>query len=136
VTTELRKAKHDIRAFIRMHWDDEKLAAVYAFNQDGKMDLHNACSCVLGVTLAATLHHERCGPLFTDMHYSVAKFLPGAREAEMGYVKFRSCCVEGRTVDEWPGIAQRRLSAILRAEMRRRSRVALQSMPELTHAHA
>jgi hypothetical protein len=135
VTTDLRKAKHDIRAFIQAHWSDEKLAEVYVFNQDGKMDLHNACSCVLGVTLAATLHHKQCGPLLSDMHYSVAKFLPGAREAEMGYAKIRSCCVEGRTADEWPGIAQRRLSAIFRSEMRRRRRVAVQTIPELAHAH-
>ncbi len=118
----LRECKQAIRSFIRQHWDDQRLHDVYAFNRDGRMDEMNTCSCLVGCTMAAVLHgsHEGC----LERHYLDAKSLPGATETELAYMMLRW---KGMRIppsyDEEPPIQQRRLSAILRGELRRRDRV-------------
>ncbi len=115
----LRECKKAIRSFIRQHWDDQRLAEVYAFNRDGRMDEMNTCSCLIGCTLPACLHMNCDG-----RHYLDAKALPGAISAELAYmmlgwkgIRIVPLC------GEEPPIRQRRLSAILRGELRRRDRI-------------
>lgn len=123
--TELQKAKAAIRAFIREHWSDQKLAEVYAFNADGKMNNLCACNCILGVTLSSIMHQgqpwdctERVGYTHYS-HYLEAKLLNGGTKAEIAYMTLG---VRGGY--DWRIVQQRRLSAILRAEMRLRARRA------------
>ncbi len=117
----LRECKQAIRSFIRQHWDDQRLASVYAFNRDGRMDEMNTCSCLIGCTLPACLH---TGHECDESHYMNAKALSGATEAELAYMMLRW---KGMHIfpayDEELGIQQRRLSAILRGEIRRRDRI-------------
>jgi hypothetical protein len=124
----LKLAKANIRAFVRENWSDQKLAEVYAFNADGKMNFHNPCSCLIGVTDSDTLH-EDCGwqmqvqilstgcvlnKLNSDHHYVLCqgRLVTKAWFAEQAYRDLGG-----------PALAQKRLSAILRAEMKRRERV-------------
>lgn len=125
----LREAKQAIRSFIRAFWDDQKLHEVYAFNADGKMEHDDPCGCIRGVTLAETLHTLD----FTGMcpygngclHYS--QCCSGtAMYAEHGHLRigYRTDADfnyedEDRDSDL---LRQRRMSAILRAELRRRAR--------------
>lgn len=116
----LRESKNAIRYFIRAHWDDQRLHDVYAFNRDGRMKFIYPCCCLLGVTQAAVLH-ERCDGL---SHYLPAKELPGAEEAELAYGRLRCFGFPvglKLSVEHMDALLQRRLSAILRAEMRRRN---------------
>ncbi len=118
----LRECKQAIRSFIRQHWDDQRLASVYAFNRDGKMDDFSCCACLIGCTLAKSLHVESC----SKGHYIEAHELPGSTEAEQGYMGLAWVCTD---VSRWSdseygdALQQRRLSAILRGELRRRDRV-------------
>ncbi len=119
----LRECKQAIRSFVRQHWDDQRLHDVYAFNRDGRMDEMNTCSCLIGCTLADVLHdsHRKCN----ERHYLKAKYeLPTAFEAEqaymsLGWMSTHPIVAYGK---ESP-VRQRRLSAILRGELRRRDRV-------------
>lgn len=58
-------------------WPDEKLAAVFAFNQDGKMRWSDSCCCLLGVDGSDVLHQEENGicPVDVDFigHYAMAR---------------------------------------------------------------
>lgn len=116
----LKEAKAVIRAFIRANWNDQKLHDVYAFNRDGRMHFTSVCSCIIGVTGASTLH-DVC----TSAHYhSVKLFTPGAWQAEVGYRVLHHSRFDGVSIEgSWhPKLAQVRLSAMIRAEMRRRDR--------------
>ena len=127
-----------VRNWIKQ-FSDQKLAEVYAFNQDGKMSYVNPCSCILGVTLSDKLHtsFKECIHELVPGHYSMAKALPGAYEAEEAYLKLSIVACDF--------IARWRLSRILKAEMlqRDRARAALrtagagverqESDKELTH---
>jgi hypothetical protein len=121
----LKEAKQTIRKFIQQHWSDQKLVEVYAFNADGKMTFDHCCDCIRGVTLADTLHcsSKDCDSLgILPDHYIKAGFLEGAGETEsayrkLGYVNLRITYPSGND-----SLRQRRLSAILRAEIRLRSR--------------
>ncbi len=118
----LRECKQAIRSFVRQHWDDQRLHDVYAFNRDGKMDDFSCCACLIGCTLAKSLHVESC----SMGHYTEAHELPGSTEAEQGYMGLAWVCTD---VSRWSdseygdALQQRRLSAILRGELRRRDRV-------------
>ncbi len=121
----LKQSKQAIRAFIRMHWSDQKLTEVYAFNRDGKMHWNDYCGCLLGVTLSQILHTRQsiCPDWAPGSHYTRAKLsLPRAATLEEAYWYLGDgCYIRGNVCDD--ALAQRRLSAILRAEMRRRERV-------------
>lgn len=43
--------------FVRQ-WDDQKLAEVLAFAEDGKMDFADTCCCLIGVASSANLHEN------------------------------------------------------------------------------
>lgn len=145
----LQENKRVIRAFVRAHWSDQKLHDVYAFNRDGRMTFQNSCACILGVTGSDVLHDDVqiCPESHEDPfgsvtgHYSrLRKTLPGACEAEVAYqqlgyrVIFKSsvvCEIQQTSGDDNIITRQNILSAILRAEIRRRSRAtAPASAPE------
>ena len=129
---DLRKAKRIIRGWVRTHFDDQKLASVAAFNQDGRMSFMDPCSCLMGVTYSDRLH---AGQSCSREHYWAARridlaqtlrfaFLPTARigKVEKAYnflgftADFSSCFGDDR-------LRCRRLAALLRAEMHRRYRL-------------
>lgn len=64
-----------VKKFVSDHWSDEKICAVMAFNQDGKMKFSNTCSCIIGVHTSDVLHDECCS---VD-HYSKAKKMAWSR---------------------------------------------------------
>lgn len=118
----LKQAKRDIRAFIQQHWTDQRVAECYAFNADGHMRFSNCCGCIIGVTLSTHLHktdNTHPCPDILRSHYQIAATLDGGRRAEIAYAQLMYTHGPGR----FPGLAQRRFSAILRAEMRRRDRI-------------
>lgn len=52
----MKNDREIVKRFISEHWTDEKLAQVFAFNEDGKMDFLDPCACILGVHSSAILH--------------------------------------------------------------------------------
>jgi hypothetical protein len=131
---ELRGSKQLIRGWVRSHFSDQQLASVAAFNQDRKMSFRNPCSCLMGVTYSGNLHvSDECDGL----HYwrarredltqtrRFAAWFPNSRvgKVEKAYIflgfsdSFYSCFGDD-------SIRQRRFAAILRAEMRHRSRTS------------
>jgi hypothetical protein len=134
----LGDAKMELRSFIHEFWSDQKLAEVYAFNADGKMSYRNMCCCLIGVTDSDTLHNVYCGDslLFgsipSDHHYHQFKNRIGARAeiAEGAYMmiaRHPPVQIVPRVAAWMPlddELGQRRFSAIMRAEMRRRARAA------------
>ncbi len=125
---QLRRDKQHIREYIREHFSDEKLAQVYAFNRDGKMEFYNRCACLLGVTLSAQLHEQPCADEMRlregKGHYLNAKRLGGACRAEMSYGTLATDYARESWGYHLVSLRQCRLSAILRAELRRRDRLA------------
>src|ERR1041385_5578348 len=127
----LRESKQLIRRWISERFSDERLAEVYAFNQDGRMRFLDPCGCLLGVTGAETLHSKKCSAGWPP-HY--AKILHGSRFAHqvqdaynvLGWAKTIS--VRGgakRESEDWRRI---RLGAIPRAQMRLRARTRQQEL--------
>jgi len=123
----ISESRKVIRAFIQKHWDDQRLHDVYAFNADGKMRFASSCCCLMGVTLAETLH-SNCQCIYNrllDAHYFKAQRLPGGLAAEEGYrvlgyyLYTRGSTPRIQVSDE---LRRLRLSALLRAEIRRRVR--------------
>lgn len=127
---ELRNSKRIVREWVRANFSDQKLANVVAFNADGKMNFRNPCGCLMGVTYSEPLH---AGYGCNRQHYWVARrqdlaqtrrfaaLFPTFRigKAEKAYYflglspAFNDCFGDDR-------LRQRRFSALLRAEMRRR----------------
>lgn len=122
----IQNARRAIRPFIQT-FSDQRLAEVYAFNADGKMKWTDPCGCIIGVAGASYLHNGQQDCPDHHRHYLPVKFgadyhqdasieeldaLPLPKTAEWGYLNLGSYSV-----------ARLRLSAILRAEMRRRSRI-------------
>jgi len=118
LSKQLSMARKDIRAFIQTHWSDQKLHDVYAFNADGKMRFGSTCCCLMGVTLT-TPHIRECPQPIVPNHYFRAQLLPGGHEAENGYRLFGFFKTFGCSSD---ALRRVRLSALLRAEIRRRAR--------------
>ena len=130
---ELRNAKRVVRDWVRVNFDDQKLASVAAFNADGKMSFRNPCGCLMGVTYSDRLH---TGLDCDGEHYWLARrqdlaqtrrfaaLLPSSRvgKAEKAY----NFLGFSPTFDNSFGddrIRRRRFAALLRAEMRRRERL-------------
>lgn len=128
---ELRTSKKIVREWVRVHFSDQKLASVVAFNADGKMSFRNPCGCLMGVTHSEPLH---VGHNCDREHYWMARredlaqtrrlaaLFPTSRigKAEKAYNflgfsrSFSSCFGDDQ-------LRRRRFSALLRAEMRRRT---------------
>jgi hypothetical protein len=129
---ELRRSKKTLRTWVRTHFSDQQLASVAAFNADGQMSFRHPCGCLLGVTYSDPLHTDAgC----SQEHYqrarqedrkqtSILGSFFSSRElgqVERAYLflgftqRFHDCFGD----DE---VRRRRLAALLRAEMRYRSR--------------
>jgi len=108
-----------IQNWIRAYFSDQKLAEVYAFNEDRKMRFQHPCACILGVTFCINLHDDVRGcmqqPREHWNHYIDATSLPGAAEVERAYLSL------GLVSFDW--IARLRMRWILRSEMKRRERL-------------
>lgn len=114
----IKQAKQAIRPFIAT-FSDPRLADVYAANADGKMSFYDPCGCLRGVAyegLAVHTRADRCDLCHYDMVDDDV-----AIAAEWGYNKL---AFGEHLLDAADAIRQRRLSPILRAEIRRRDRLA------------
>jgi hypothetical protein len=119
----LKESKQLIRLWISERFSDERLAEVYAFNQDGRMRYCSPCCCLRGVTEAERLHDfdEACD----RQHYIRLNTAEGV-EAELAYNVLGNVAAHRPNFGD--GLRQRRLSAILRAQMRIRSRARQQEL--------
>jgi hypothetical protein len=136
---KLQEAKRIIRKLIG-GWADQKLAAVYAFNEDGKMSYFGTCNCLIGVHSSEVLHTVcRDAEGFQSGHYADA--IGGLQREEAAYLilggtygdaikeacapeAVKEACAPEAVRAERRRLRQVRFSAILRAEMRRRQRAA------------
>ncbi len=78
-----------LKAWLK-EWPDQKLYDVYAFAQDGKMNYHDGCSCILGVYSSKVLHQssdftERGTCIEQSDHYGMLKSQPGMARIEFAY---------------------------------------------------
>lgn len=132
---DLRNAKRVVRGWVRIHFDDQKLASVAAFNQDANMSFMNPCSCLMGVTYSDRLHvghgcsrEHYWAARRTDMeqtHRFAAFFSAsqiGKAEKAYNFLGFTPACGTCFGDDQ---IRRRRFAALLRAEMRRRYRLTV-----------
>lgn len=118
--------KHpEIRAFLATHYSDEKLAALLAHAEDGKLAFYSCC-CLVGT---ATSNHALrghsaildaiawlpCGvpPFMFPQHYRDAKELNGAEAAENAFMMLGESDEERRAA----------LMPLIEKEMKRRERV-------------
>ena len=130
--TELRSAKQIVRAWVRTHFSDYKLASVVAFNADGRMSFQNPCGCLMGVTFSEPLHvgEQTCN----HEHYWKARRQDLAQTRRFAALFPRSRMGKAEKAYNFLGFShrlsgcfgdddlrQRRFSALLRAEMRRRA---------------
>lgn len=123
--TTLKQAKKDVRLFLRNHYSDERLAMLLAHLQSGKFSYFSCC-CFVGIP---TAEHSLRGELFQGSeygnHYAVAKGLIGALAAERGAFALGHIGVNIESNDSFDVARNKRLIAIVRAEMwRREKRVA------------
>jgi len=137
---ELRKSKEIVRAWIRAHFSDQKLASVAAFNADGRMSFRNPCGCLMGVTFSDRLHE---GHGCNREHYWMARrqdlmetrrfaaLFPTTRigKTEKAY-NFLGFSRDFNTCFGDDELRRRRFAAILRAEMRLRARLRLAAQTE------
>lgn len=77
-----------VKQFISERWSDQKIAEVFAFNQDGKMQATHTCCCLIGVSSSENLHADPCGVT----HYlnlrrtDVPEFGGDVAKAEVAYL--------------------------------------------------
>jgi hypothetical protein len=120
---ELKKAKQTVRAFLALHYTDERLAWLLAHARSGLLAFHSCC-CLIGVptadhalrAAASEIHPCNSG----QRHLFGARKLELAREAEdafelLGLVGLRSSRVGDAA-------RRRRVIPVILAEMRRRAR--------------
>lgn len=131
MTAQQERKKH-IRAFF-VHYTDERLAALLAHAQDGKLS-YLSCCCFIGVATADhALYGERSSEFLEHLngfelispepHYDRAQELPGASAAEEAFaalVQNLACATQAQA----DTITRRILIPMIRAEMRRRDRLA------------
>jgi hypothetical protein len=120
----LKVAKQDIRDYL-IHYSDEKLAALLAHAQDGKLAFYSCC-CLIG---SATADHAlRPRTIFwrntakLEPHYARAQELEGSEEAEWAYGKGLLAGARVWSEPARDALRRRRLIPILKAELHRRQR--------------
>ena len=111
---ELRSHKQAIRSFIREHWSDQKLAEVTAFCADGKMQMWDSRKCLLAATYFDALPGIKG-------HYQKMRTFPNADCVEEAY---RHLGFPGWWFFGKQPLRDRRLLPILKAEARRRDKIA------------
>jgi hypothetical protein len=114
---ELSEGKEILRTFMREHYTDERLAMLLEHAQSGRLRFISCC-CFIGV---ATADHPLVGfsVYLNDTHYIAAQQLSGAYDAETAYRRLGAASLEEREA-----MRRRRIIPIIRAEMRRRDRLA------------
>lgn len=107
--TRTQELKQPIRAFMREHYTDERLAQLLAHAQEGKLAYYSCC-CFIGVATANHALRLKDVRVHHNEHYERAQLLSGSRDAEYAFLLI------GHTD------AQRRrlLIPMIRAEMKRR----------------
>lgn len=124
MNTLLKTSKRAIRAFLQTDaWTEEKLCALLAHAQD-KLSYWSCCCLVGSVNAPHALKGVICGGLDSvEDHTFEARALPGADTAEEGFynlpVVFDLC----PSSDDGDTYRRLILVPIIRAELRRRSRL-------------
>lgn len=129
--------KLPIRAFFT-HYNDEKLAALLAHAQSGKLS-YSSCCCFVG---SATSNHALQGRLLPPQmlsyridgisvlisppvqHLLDARSLSGAVEAEQGFFDLAVSKVASGDHDQNDALRRRRLIPMIKAEMKRREKLS------------
>jgi hypothetical protein len=119
---QLKENKQIIRNFLREHYTDEKLVMLLAHAQSGKLSFHSCC-CFIGIP---TADHALQGKnvIGYESHYKISEMLSGAGRAEEAYARldYPIATDEERR--------RRRLISIVKAEIRRRDRLAQSARQE------
>ena len=123
----LRKIKAPIRAWLRL-FPDDRLAALLAHAQDGKL-MYNSCCCLIGALTADHPLQQQSPPQCNHWHYGNhlfrARQIPGALQAESAF----NALGFGQETRRRPryghdALRRRRLIPMIRAEMRERDQIA------------
>jgi hypothetical protein len=112
--TKQQERKRIMRSFMQNHYTDERLAMLLAHAQQGKLR-YMSCCCFIGITTAN--HPLQEGISYADgEHFYRLRNNYGYVTAEIAFQK----CAPGRSDEE----RRRILIPMIRAEMRRRDRLA------------
>lgn len=124
---DLKTAKGHIRAWIRAHFSDQKCAEVLAFAQDGRMSYTDPCGCLMGVTKSSYLHQG--DHICTSRHYDEACEFDAEGNAERGFKNLAYPDGQDEESADWgtDTLRLRRFIPILKAEIRRRDRAAMEA---------
>jgi hypothetical protein len=114
---QFKQSKQAIRNFMQLHYTDERLAQLLAHAQEGKLSFMSCC-CFIAIPTANHALRQRGE---TGGHLLIARTLPGAIEAELAFMSL------GQDTRR-----RRILIPMVRAEMRRRERVTLESSKLVT----
>jgi hypothetical protein len=108
--TAQQERKQALRAFMQMHYTDEKLAALLAHARDGKL-MYWSCCCFIGLHNAP---HAYASSMLSgeSQHFSIAYSLKGGEEANTAYAQLSK--------NDSDTERRRILIPIIRAEMWRR----------------
>ncbi len=135
MNTKLKKAKQDIRTFLS-NFSDERLAALLAHAQDGKLAFYSCC-CLIG---SATADHAlRPRTVFwrnsagKEEHYLHAHELAGSEDAEKAYGSGLLAGSVAWSESKRDAIRRARLIPILKVELRRRERLRQSSQVGAGH---
>lgn len=116
--TRTQELKIPIRAFLRANYSEQNLCDALAHAKDGKWSAYS-CNCLIG--LPSARHALNTAHMFCGLHYTAAKDIPGANEAESAFISLGLYSATGAGAGSDP-IRRRILIPMLRAELRRRSR--------------
>lgn len=125
---ELKENKRTLRAFMREHYTDERLAMLLAHAQSGRLS-YTSCCCFIGIP---TANHSLQGDDWTEVtggnvdteHIAESRQIPGARYAERAFLMLGGADSFGereRFCKEANEQRRRRLIPIVKAEMKRRA---------------
>ena len=123
----LQEAKRAIRAFLQIAYSDEKLAMLLAHAQGGKLS-YASCCCLIGIP---TANHALKGVFGSGEHLIDGRALPGSAAAERAFsTLFMGLATMESTVGARDHARRLRLIPMVKAEMRRRSRLRAQTVAE------
>ena len=124
---QLKAAKPPIREFLRTAYSDERLAMLLAHAQEGKLS-YMSCCCLIGIP---TANHALKEVLQGGDHIIKSRALPGGMEAEKAFYALIGGLATPKASLEVGDHARRlRLIPMVKAEMRRRSRLRAQTVAE------
>lgn len=119
---KIKTLKKHIRAFMRNHYTDERLAQLLCHARDGKL-AYFSCCCFIGIATADHALEGNIGGAYSESeHYLTAAHLDGALDADRSY-----CWLANVSPNNWTQpsdeVRRRILIPMIRAEMKRRSSV-------------